>query len=397
MTYSVLVKLSTPTASATYDVSAYGAEVTIDRGRTSPAFEDIDPGDCNVVLNNETRAFDPLYGSSPFYGSVIPGSTVTVIGKPAATEYNVFVGRVEDWNLSYSNSTRSTAIIAASDALAVLGRAEFDEWLASETAAFPLISGRLDAILTRPEVDYNGSTDFDDGPTYLQGDYVSWGSNVLNYCQLIAKTDMGLFFASRDGVVTYRDRLSFIGSSPTVTLGSSSYPVTDLEVSYGAELLYNRVSVTRFGGEPQVVSDATSQSTYQIIRKLTLDNLLMQDDTSALDLATRLLAVYKDPLYRIERMTVAVQALSATEQANVLQLDIGSVVSATFTPNGVGSAITRTCVVEGISHRIRPELHEITFTLNDGSIYQTGNFYTVEDATYGTVGAGGALDYPIAF
>jgi hypothetical protein len=72
-------------------------------------------------------------------------------------------------------------------------------------------------------------------------------------------------------------------------------------------------------------------------------------------------------------------------------------VTVTFTPNNVGAAITRTCVVEGIRHTIMPMHHEMELTLNDSSIAQTGHYWTVGDATYGGFSAGGVLNYPIAF
>lgn len=385
-----VVNVTLPTTTA---ITGSVVSATIDRGRTSPVFDEIDAGTCEVVMNNEARTFDPLYSSGPYYGSVIPGATTTV----TAGGVTIFSGLVDDWGFDYDVSTRSTAHLSAVDALAVLGRTEFDEWPATSTAAFPVISDRLDAITTRPEVDFTGSTDFDDGPTYLQGDYVSRGSNVLNYCQLIAKTDMGLFFAAKDNTITYRDRLSFIGHATDATFGGSGIGFSGIATSYGKDLLHNRVTVQRAGGTPQTVSDATSITTYKRVNTLALDNLLMQDDTTALDLATRLLAVYKDPLYRIESLEVKLHALSGADQLTVLGLDLGSVVSVEWTPNGVGSAITRTCVVEGISHSIIPAEHTVRLTLNDSSIYQVGDFYTVEDATFGTIDGAGVLDYPIAF
>ncbi len=42
----------------------------------------------------------------------------------------------------------------------------------------------------------------------MQADYVSWDSNVLNYLQLVARTDAGLLFSSRTNVVTYLDLLA---------------------------------------------------------------------------------------------------------------------------------------------------------------------------------------------
>lgn len=124
----------------------------------------------------------------------------------------------------------------------------------------------------------------------------------------------------------------------------------------------------------------------------------MEGDLELEALRDRLLSVYKDPIYRFESITVDVHKLSGATQTTVLGVDIGNVVTVTWTPNSTGSAITRMCVVEGVRHSVSAEMtHVMTLTLNDSSIAQTGHFWTVEDATYGVVDGGGALAYPVAF
>ena len=71
------------------------------------------------------------------------------------------------------------------------------------------------------------------------------------------------------------------------------------------------------------------------------------------------------PELRISSLTVQLAALTAPQQQQVLALDLISLVSVTFTPNSIGSAITRTCIVEGISHTISPSSHLVTLALGD--------------------------------
>lgn len=393
------VTIDLPTATA---VTSDTVTATITRGRTSAAFDGIDPADVEVLIQDEVRDYDPLNGSSPYAGELVPGRAIVI----ASGGVTIFTGTVADYQFEYDAPGVSIPItrVAAEDDLASLARAEFDEW----TTTFGDLPGdRITAVLARPEVDYGGSTSIDDGVTWLADDLVTWGSNVLNYVSLIVQTDMGVFFVDRSGVLTYKDRHAFINSTSAATFGTAGIPFHAIRPSYGRDQLINRWQLKRSAPvledapEPEVitVSDSTSITAYKRTLSRSIDGLLLQDDTQVLDLATQLLSIYKDPIYRFESITVKVHALDSGDQTTVLGLDIGSVVTVVWTPNDVGSSETRTCVVEGIQHVIAPSIHEMTFTLNDSSILQTGNYWTPGDATYGEIGSAGgdSTDYPIAF
>jgi hypothetical protein len=378
------------------DITSAGFTAEIQRGRTSALFTAIDPASGRLGFNNENRTYDPLYASSPFYGSVTPGRRVVV----AAGGVTIFDGYAADWEFEYDVSGKSNAYIGPlEDGLARLGRIEFDEW----TTTFGQPPGaRIADVLARPEVNYTGTTALDAGVFTLQSDLVSWGSNVLNYCQQIAKTDDGLFFVDRQGVLTFLDRHHFVNTASVATFGTGAIGFSAIKTSYGSGQLYNRVLIDRVGYDyaaavEQSASDATSISTYGGTFTLRHTGLLMEDDTQAADLAAYLLSVYKDPKYRIESVVVDVHGLSSGNQTTVLGLDLGSVVTVTFTPNGVGSAMSRTCIVEGIRHSISPLFHQMEFTLNDSTTQQTGGFYKPEDVTYGQINSSGVFVYPLAF
>jgi hypothetical protein len=394
------IDIDLPTATA---VTSYDGNINIQRGRSSPLFDDFNVGRMTTVLFNDTRRFDPLYAAGPYFGELVPGRQVTVSATPTGlSAVTIFDGVVEDWSFDYPTSKRAYATVSAADALATLARAEFDEW----TTTFGEYPGaRLTTILARPEVDYTGSTAFDTGVTPLQQDVVSYGSNVLNYCQLVTRTDLGYFFASRTGVLTFLDRLAFSAASAAAAFGDSgaTIPFTGIKTTYGTELLFNRVQVDRVRGPyeeedptPQVVTDATSISDYRRTLTLRQSGLLMQNDAAALDLATYELSVFKDPLTRVETLTVELPLLTAAQQSTVLGLDIGSVVTVAWTPSGVTPALTRTCVVDGIRHAIAPATHTIEFTLNDSGVVQAGDYFEPNSGANGQF-VGGVQTFPIPF
>jgi hypothetical protein len=261
----------------------------------------------------------------------------------------IFDGTIEDWDVDWPVGEAPTATFRAVDALGALARKEFDAWTASpgETAG-----PRLDAILNRSEVNFLAQRRFDSGISVLQGDSVTWGSEVLNYAQLVVKSDGGRFYADREGVLVFRDRHNMYGASVMAVFrddltGVDFYGVT---TQTGSELLFNRVGVDREGGLLQTVEDATSIDETGGVRSLNRSGLLMDSDSQSADMAAYLLDQYKDPITRISSVTVNVSALTPVQKAAVAGLDLGDLIEVVWTPRGVGAEVDQQLTVEGIDH-----------------------------------------------
>jgi hypothetical protein len=379
-------------------ITADTVAVDITRGKTGQVFEDIDAGGGIVRLNNEDRAYDPLYTAGSYYGDLRPGVSTPVTVKTSGI--TIFAGMLGDIDIDYEVSGRTVATFRVEDDLALLGRQEFDEWTATGSQA---AGARLAAVMARSEVNTLGSTSFDTGVSTLQGDLVSWGSNVLNYCQLVSRSDLGYFYVSRTGVVTFKDRHATVNGEyvvgfsdgravsaytsleelltetgemlltedeePIVTeeaAAVSTIPYHAIATQVGSDLFYNRVSVDREGGTEQTATNAANGAA-DGFRSLSLSGLLQSTDTQALDMAQYLLSLYEEPETRVKSILVKLEGLSTTEQDQVLTLDISSLVSVTFKPNNVGDAIDALCVVVGVQHSIGPAFHHVTLHLSDVS------------------------------
>jgi hypothetical protein len=356
------------------DITADTMRVSVRRGRDSQLFEDIPAGRASVQLQNRTRTYDPNYASSPYAGNVRPGKRVSI----ASAGVSIFDGVIGDWNLEYDVGGQSLAFAECVDALGQLGRTEFDAWTAtaSQTAG-----PRITAALDRSEVAFTSNRSIDTGVSVLQGDSVSWGSNVLNYLQLVTRSDLGRFYASRTGVVTFRDRLDplNVGIAVTFTDDGTGVPFQGIAMSYGSELLYNRVGIDREGGTLQTVSNAASQALYGA-SSLSETGLLLNSDTQSLDMANYLLGIYDEPELRVAELVVELAPLTSAQQVSVLSLDIASVISVTWTPNGVAPSLSRDCIVEGIAHDITPDSHTVTLSLGDAD---RRSFLQLDDAVFG--------------
>lgn len=401
-TYTLAGVVGVPT-----DITHRVNRVSIARGANSPLFSARTPPAARwtVQLNNEDRLFDPTFGFG--YGTnVVPGRRIKV----ASNGITIVDGQVEDWNFEYSPSGRSITVIDASDALAALAAMELDGFTAT---ASQLPGARVNGVLDRSEVAFTSNRNIDDGVSTLQGDTVDAGTNVLQYLQLVAKSDYGTLFAGRDGRITFKDRHSNAGlTAVDFDDTGTGIPFQSIEITYGSELLFNRVSITRAGGTEQVKDDATSQTAYRI-RSLSQSGLLLSSDALAEDLAQFLVSTLAQPQLRITSLTVELAALTQAQQDQILALDITSPVDVTFTPNRVGeptlleteaddalvtedgvdleseasdlpAPISRSCVVEGISHSITAggTSHVVTLSLGDALFT---SLFILDDAEFGVL------------
>jgi hypothetical protein len=337
-----------------YDVSEFVRNVSVRRGK-SRQLDRFTAGVASVEFNNNSRAFDPENTSGPYFGQIIPKRTIKVETGGSA----VFYGVVDDWNLTYDLSGLSTTDADCVDGFTLLAQRA----LSAHTATSELSGARINAVLDRSEVDWPASLrDIDTGAQTLQADVVADGTNVLEYLQLVTDTEPGSIFIGSDGFFVFKDRSVAPVSSGLVTFSDDGTGVefSDVQVVYGSELLYNYVQVERNNGGTAIVFDTDSINSYGQ-QALILENLLMNSDADALELANYLLSQYSEPEYRFETLTVKLEALSSGDQADVLGLEIGDVAEIKFTPNNVGSQIYKFASIIRIDHDIQPASHQITF------------------------------------
>jgi hypothetical protein len=145
--------------------------------------------------------------------------------------------------------------------------------------------------------------------------------------------------------------------------------------------LYNRVTLTRVNGSPQIVDDLTSQAFYGITT-YEQDNLLNDNDTDVFNQANYILNKYANPEYRFENITIELGELNSTEQLNVLSKELTDTIFVKFTPNNIGDPIEKYAEIIGIKHTIGNFTHRVTFNLD------TLDFapFVLDDSRFGVLG-----------
>lgn len=360
------------------DVTRKVKRVSISRGKNRD-LDRFNAGVLSVVFDNTQRDFDPLYPASPYAGNIVPRRDIRVTGDSIFA----YVGKVLDWNLTYSTSLQSEASVEAADGLTFLAQ----QILTPGTATPEDTGSRVSAVLDMPSVDWPADLrSIDEGEATL-GDDV-FGGNALSYLQKVESSEAGLFFVSRDGKATFRNRLASPATSNALLFSDDGQgiPFAPASVEYGSELLFNQVVVNTPSGEA-VANSALSQTQYGIL-ETSIDTLL-STTAQGTALANFLLDRYEQPEYRFSNVSVNMNALTATQRAQLYQLEMGSVISVRFRPNSVGDPIERSGQVISISHDIEIDSH--IMTIGVGSV-QT-SLFIIGDAVFGTIEGPGVLAF----
>lgn len=345
-----------------FDITDRLVTTQIRRGK-SQALDRIDAGVISVTVDNSDRTFDPLYQDGPYFGQLIPRRSVRV----TSNGYPVFVGFIDDFDIQYEPGVQSVVRIDASDALSVLTNAGLEEF----TPDSELSGARINTVLDRPEVDWPVELrDIDAGNSLMLDADVAEGTGTLQYLQLVANSEFGTLFLSKDGKITFRERNSvpntpdLVFSDEVVAGAYTGIQFADVNIVYGSENLYNRITLENADIFPEqaFAEDAVSQAVYGP-RTLNQTGLLIQEPEQLQFLADFFLARYKEPQYRFETVTVVLDTLSTVNQNKVLELEIGDIVLVRFEPSDIPPAIEQYCRIIGINHDWTPGSKNISFAL----------------------------------
>lgn len=358
-----------------YDVTDYVISVDLQRGK-SAILAEFSPGECSVEFTNHTRVFDPLYTASPFYPEIVPRREMRVTSGGEL----VFSGWIEDWDLGYQPSGDSVAVAKAIDTLSIIGNQTLDAF----TPAVEKAGDRINYVLDRPEISWPSTLrDIDAGVVDIAANSVSADNNALEYLQNVAASDPGYVFVTRDGKFAFRDRLKAPTSASLVQLGEGGIPIGALEVVYGSELLFNRVTVSKQNGGTAIASDVASQNSYGI-RDLTISDLQLQNDADLIDIAVGYASQFSQPEYRFDSVSIALEKLPTAEQAQILGLEIGDICQISFTPNGIAPQIVRYLEVREINHNISVEAHRVDLGFDETRYAPL----VLDDAVFGKLDVG---------
>jgi hypothetical protein len=345
-----------------YDITDRLSSVSIRRGK-SQALDRIDAGIAAITVNNNDRLFDPLFEGSQFFGVLVPRKRVRV----TANDRPVFFGFIEDLDLNYLPENRSTVLFDVADGLSLLTNAAIDEY----EPVSQLSGARINAVLDLPEVSWDSSNrDIDEGNSIMLDADVASGTSVLEYLKLVSASEQGNLFIGKDGKLVFQERNAdqnapdIIFTDNLAPSPSIKIPFTQVNNVFGSENLHNIITVENADLFPEtvIVEDLPSIGAYGA-RAFSLTGILLEDPDELASMANRLLLNYKDPLYRFNSVVIDLDRLTAEQQDNVFDLEIGDIIQVEFTPNGIPPAIELPCRILGVSQEWGVERKQILFSL----------------------------------
>ena len=213
--------------------------------------------------------------------------------------------------------------------------------------------------------------DIDAGDTTCQADPAS-SRVALTAIKTLENTEMGAFYISPEGNAIFQDRDFTISTAAGTHIDfaqdATGLNYANLKLSFDDKLIYNQSTVTRVGGTAQTASDAASISTY-FLHSMAFNNLMMQTDADALNVAQAWVASHKDTSIRFDAMTLDYNdpTYTAADINTILGMDYFQPVNIkNVTPQG--STIQKTLQVQGLAWDITPSSMQCTVTTLEPSI-----------------------------
>jgi len=213
---------------------------------------------------------------------------------------------------------------------------------------------------------------------------VPYGTSVAAYTAKINESVQGRIFIARDGVFTFQDRIGNTLSASAADFhdDGSAIPYDNVGISFEANQVINRATVSLPSGSPEVAEDLASQATY-FIQTTAINDALLNNNTAALDLANYLLV--GQPEARYTNVSTLFASLTDAQRDTVAILEIGNTVTIekSFTSGVTITSLAQELAIEGIQHEIDLSTgHRITlFTSPTTLVFEL----ILDDAVYGTI------------
>jgi len=350
--------------------------ISINRGRNRES-EQFNAGTAVVVFDDPQRELDPLNEDSPYYPFVGPRNPVEIY----AGGIQIYQGLVTAWALTYGFTTSNNVTVAnCSDVFTVLANQSLNAF----TPPAELSGARIEDVLNRPEIQYQGPTAIDPGSSTVGAFDVEEGTNVLDYLKTVATSEQGYLFVDAEGTLTFRGRARALNPVASVAFTDDGTGVRyqTLTNDYSDEHLYTYVQAKSPAGAVQIAESPTGRAAFSTQQKTEL-TLLNETTEEVQDIADYLLARYENPIIRFTGVATELAALSTTDQAQLLGTDLTDIVAVSKSFDvGDPPSVTQTLITSGVAHQIRPGSHTVRFTFESTD---ANSYMTLDNDIFGTL------------
>jgi hypothetical protein len=360
------------------DVTDVTRSINIRRGRNILR-DTYEAGSATVRIYDQTGRFNPQNTSSDLYGQLTPLRKLRISAEYAGNSYYLFSGYTTNYAYSYDQAENVSYV----DITAVDGFRLFN--LANITTVTGSANGddtgeRIGKILDT--VDFpNSLRSIETGNSLCQADPATTRT-ALTAIINAEFSEQGAFYCDAEGQAVFKNRattISSAGGTPIEFNQTGDIPYKNLKFAFDDKLIINQATISRIGGTAQFAEDAGSVATY-FPHSVNYNDLVVQTDTDANNIARIYVATRSDTTIRIDEMTVDLLD-TAVPTGTMLDIDyFQNVDISNIQPDG--STITKNLQVQGVAWDITPNRWLGTFTtlepITDGFI--------IGNSTYGVLG-----------
>lgn len=338
------------------DFTGYCQSLSGDRGRPDE-LSVCEPGQYSMVFRNTDDLFNPDNPSGTYYGQLRPNKRVRIGATVLSTYYPIFTGWTESFTLS---PDQQTCTVTAVDRFGLMARQK--DTLNSRPDEYADV--RITALLQHfgiGSADRSINADALAARSVAAHDYDDeWLLDALHNAEV---SDGGLLFMDALGLVNYQTirfrqpggggAAMYVQARFSNDDDPSSIPIeADVAPKLDRTLMANRVTITDCNGEEKVAEDTSLQDAGDGLMILDLgDSLLLSSD--AQDRVDDELALRKNPIPRVETMSLNVLACEDWQQALVLERELSDRITLGIIPPGLSSGTERDQFVEGVAHDIQ--------------------------------------------
>ena len=370
-------------AAVIVDVSNQIDYIKTRRGRDAVS-DEFQSGQLTLRIVDQNGDFNPQNPASPYYELLSPMRKVQITATYAGVTYPIFSGFITSYLTTQPQEATDLAYttIQAIDAFRLDQLAQIST-VAGATAG-DLTGTRINQILD--EIEWpNSMRDVDAGLTTVQNDPGTFRTS-LTAMQTVATTEYGALYVDAYGSFVFQDRALTTASValPTTDFADDGTGIYYVDANWilNDVLVYNKATVTRLNGSPQVAQNQASIDKY-FLHSYNEQDLLMQTDAVALDYARAYVASRQETSIRCDAITL--DLYTPDYNAGIiaaLDLDFFDPITVSTTQPG-GSTLVKTLQIFGVQNVITPNSFKTTFTtlepIIDGFIIGT---------TYATIGSG---------
>jgi hypothetical protein len=363
--------------------------ITVTRGRRDIG-DQFTAGSMNFNLLDGYAGgvFNPFNQDSPFFDTANGQPGLAPMRNVILTREGeeLFNGYIIDYTYDFNLGGLDEVNVACADRFYVLSQTYMDTFNVSEELA----NVRIEAVLDLPEVNafqLPGERNIETSTLTLGGTGVYTvpnGTSVAAYMAKINEAVQGRIFVARDGTFTFQDRIGTTLSASVADFhdDGTQIPFDQVGISFEANEVVNRASVSLPSGSPEVAEDLASQATY-FIQTTSISDCLLNNHTAAQDLATYLLVA--EPTPRYTSVSTPFSTLTDAQRDIVAVIDIGNTITVekSFATGLTTTQLAQELAVEGIQHQIDVSSgHRITlFTSPTSLVFEL----ILDDAVYGTL------------